>query len=56
VVCANSWYLTANLYFYFVPCFASRSACSFSSIFGVCFYLVYRGRLCSSFEHFYHRC
>ena len=33
VVCANSYDLVANLYLFFAPFFASRSVCSFPSMF-----------------------
>ncbi len=32
MVCANSYDLAANLYSFFVPCFASWSACSLPSM------------------------
>ena len=33
MVCANSYVLAANRYLFFVPCFASLSACSFPIMF-----------------------
>ena len=39
-MCANSYVLVAKLYVFLVPCFASRSACSFPSMF-LCAFTLY---------------